>query len=132
VHRDEIRIFPGDVESQVRRLERFHQRPTASKLGDDEEDEVSLARVRFLNYSRGRTLTSWQRWLLEGFYSVGIVLLFVLVTSMVAMVGSANAVAAIIACVTTPPAIWLVIIGMRKLRERLAEKPFKSQFMFCC
>ena len=132
MHRDEIRIFPGDVESQVRRLERFSPRRAAESSLDDGGDELTLARVRYLEYSRSRSLKRWQRWLLEAFYSLGMVLLLVLVTSMMAMLGSMNAVAAIIACITTPPALWLMLIALRRLRQRVAERPPRSQFMFCC
>ena len=39
MHRDQIRIFPGDVESQVRRLERF-SRSAQPRLASDAGEKV--------------------------------------------------------------------------------------------
>ena len=60
MHRDQIRIFPGDVESQVRRLMRFRaQAPEMMVIANDVGE--NLLASRYLDYEP-RELRPWERW----------------------------------------------------------------------
>ena len=129
MHRDQIRLFPGDVESQVRRLEKFRA-PPVPVLVDEATADGGECRYDLDYYPRVEP-RALRDWLLETFYNPGLLL----VVGMLALMsgGKPRFISIIAVSILTGPAIWLAFRAIGPLSAMMTEalRPRRRHFILC-
>ena len=77
MHRDQIRLFPGDVESQVRRLALFDRLHDALAGGESHDTYAQILDRQYLDYAVP-VPPRWQRWLDELWQQLPFIVLLVI------------------------------------------------------